>query len=200
MRSQAIPAHHRTMAKANAWASDTTNTWQAYMLFFLNQVTAFLLGFDVMDSACRVLSQEFHGRKQMVHLKYKCSKQRAICSRTGEKLSLMQNGFLCCLLSLIFPFPSTLAATLRALVTGSAWARGNGLLAIKIDGRKDFVPGSPEGDLWAACSNISLFPPQTLLLMPHVVPRLGHMVEKNFYPSHTNIWFSTVLWVPSSLY
>lgn len=110
-------------AKSNAWANDTTNTWHAYRLFFSKQVTAFLLGFDV--------SQEFRGRKQMVHPKYKCSKQHATCSRTGQKLSLTQNGFLCCLLSLIFPFPSMLAATLRAHATGSAWARGNGLLAIQ---------------------------------------------------------------------
>lgn len=57
--------------------------------------------------------------EQMVRSKRTCSNHTA-CSRTEGKFSLMLNGFFRCLLFLIFPFPSVLAAMLRALSIGSA--------------------------------------------------------------------------------
>lgn len=171
MRNQTIPAHHRR-AVANAWASDAANTWSAWCRFlFSNPVTAFLLYIDIMAPACRkfLFSQDFRGRGAN-----RCAATDLLCVQG------LEGDYLWCKMA-FFWLPSIPCISLSLLLAQQEMGV-MGFLPFKMDGRRHFVSGSPGGDWWDDCCNISLSPCQALLLIPHVVPRLGHVVEEHFCP------------------
>lgn len=110
-----------------------TDLCHAHILFLLNQVIEHLcleVPWQPLPAWGFHSGRSLMAKEQRMCSKHTCSYNSTTFSRTERKFSLMLNVFLQCFLSLIFPIPSMLAAMLRALSIGSAWAGGNGLLAV----------------------------------------------------------------------